>query len=280
MQASLALCLSACRNQTCGQLKVTITALGTEGTPIHQPQPSNTTTYLDSTSSAVATSPSAGRRLRADITSVAAPRHATHHQGGTFVGTDAHQGTESMGLSQSSAEPEGDSYSQQAETADPDSSPPTAGGDTALRSNPHTDSPGVLLPLGRDNRDSKLQLRTQLEQLSELSHLMSQRMTSGESGRSDVAGEAVLGRGSARHGPEPANPDSSWVAGNEDGCSDGAVLAQRAQHEPEESLRVLTMGEGPLLPAAKATAAAAVIEPSTGTHLFVPCFTVSRVMLF
>lgn len=185
------------------------------------------------------------------------------------MGAGAYQGDWSMGPSQSSAEPGEGRLSQQADTAVPDSSSPTTGGDASLQSNPCTDAPGVLTPLDPASEDPKLQLRTQLQQLSELSHLISQRMTLSESGRSDLAAEAALGRAVARHGPEAAGPSSSCVAVIQDGSLHGVPLAQRTQHDPEQSLRV---GEGLLVPAEVTSEAPAGFEPSTGTHLHDPCF--------
>lgn len=181
-----------------------------------------------------------------------------------------YQGDRSVDQGQSSADPERGRQDEKPETAVPDSTSPTTGEDASLQSQPCTDAPGMLLPQDPDSGDPKLQLRTQLQQLSELSHLMSQRMTLSESGMSDVAAEAARGRAIVSLGPEAADPSSNCVAVDQEKSSDGVFSAQRTLHDPEHSLRV---GEGPLLPAELAKAAAAGSEPSSGIHLRDPWFT-------
>lgn len=169
-----------------------------------------------------------------------------------------------MEWSQNSAEPEGSQ--RQAQTADSDSSQ-NAGSHAALRSYPCTDEPSVLLPLAQNGEDPKLQLRTQMQQLSELSCLLSQRMTADDSGTSDVAAEAALGRAGARRSPEPSDLQSSCVAPNEDDDSpDGVFAAQHAQRDPERSFRDPTQCDRLLLSTGLETEANARFEPSTGIH--------------
>ena len=287
------------RQHTCGQLKVTITSPSAMGAVIARPQPSNTTNYLDSCSSTTAMSPSAGRRVRADISSVAAPKHAAHqgyvlvgtaaHQGDFFVGTDAPQGDvlvgtaahqgdvlvgtaahqrESRSLDQrrGNVEPEEGRACQQARNA---------GmlfelADTGSNAVSYTDAPGRLAPVDQDTGDPSLQLRTQIQQLSDLSNRMSQRMTLSDCHNPDMEQEAARDRAGAVHGPETGNLTSRTVAVIEAGAtcpSDGMQTAQRAQHDAGEPLTV-SQFDGEALLSAEPEQEAATFEPSTGNATY------------
>ena len=252
------------RQQTCGQLKVTITAPGAQDTVVARPQPSNTTNYLDSCSSTTAMSSSAGRRLRADISSVAAPSHAAP-QGDAFSGTAAHQrNSRSLGQSCSNVEPEQATAGEQAKNAGitPDSA------DTGSNHDSYTEAPDTLAPADRDSGDPKLQLRTQIQQLSELSHLMSQRMTLSDGHNPDMGPEAARARADAVHCPETAKSSSSTVAVTEAGVtcpSHGVYTAQHAQHDRPEPLgNSICVGEALLSSAEPAQEAATTFQSSTG----------------
>ena len=265
------------RQQTCGQLKVTITSPGAQGTAVGRPQPSNTTNYLDSCSSTTAVSPSAGRRLRADISSVAAPKHAAH-QGDAFMGTAAYhsdplmgtaayQRDRSLGQSGSSAEPEQGRAAQQAQSAGTKCDSADAGSNAETQADLNTDAPGMPAPVDKDSGDPKLQLRTQTQQLSELSHLMSQHMTLTDCHNPDMGPEAARDRADAVHSPKAANINPSSVAVIEAGAtcaSQGVHTAQRAQHDPEEPHGDPNFGGEALLSAEPAQEAATAYDPSTG----------------
>lgn len=233
----------------------------------------------------MAPSPSAGRRLRADISSIAAPKHAAH-QGGPSLGTAAHpddplMGTtphqdhplmgspedhraRSVGQHRSSAEPEPSRASQQTQVAgklDNDSKEKSR---VDLCSN----ELGMPAPVDKADADPKLQLKSQMRQLSELSHLMSQRVTLSDCLMPDDGPEAARGRAGAVHGPVAADSGPSSGAAFQDGAmgpSQHVHTAQRTQHDPQEFLGDPTAGGGPLLSAEAPQEAAAAFEPSTGT---------------
>ena len=232
------------RQHTCGQLKVTIIAPGAQGTNVARHQPSNTTNYLDSCSSTIAVSPSAGRRLRANISSIAAPNQTAHQRD-----------SRSLGQSRSNAEPEQGRAGQQAKNAGTmlDSA------DTGSSADSFADAPGLLAPVDRDCGDPKLQLRTQMQQLSELSHLMSQSMTLRECINPDMGPEAAKGRADAVHSPVPANLGHSSAAVSEAGVGSPSHDVHTAQRDPGEPLGDPTVGEE------AAHEAAATFAPRTGS---------------
>lgn len=260
------------RQQTCGQLKVTITAPGAQGTIVAKPQPSNTTNHLDSCSSTTAMSPSVGKRLRADISSIAAPNQAanhsdafmgtTVHQGDASMGTTAHQrDSRSLGQSRSHIEPEQGRAGWQARN--PGTTLDSV--DTGSNADSYADAPGLLAPVDRDSGDPKLQLRTQMQQLSELSHLMSQRMSLSDSGchDPDMRPEAARDRADAVHSPVPANLGQGSIAVSEAGVTCPLHHVHTAQRDPGEPLGDPTVGEE------AAQEAAATLEPSTGNAYIV-----------
>ena len=276
------------RGQICGQLKITIRAPVAEHTLVGRRQPSNTTSYMDSCSSTMAPSHSAGRRLRADISSIAAPKHAAH-QGGPSMGTAAHQDipqmgttphqdpplmgspvghrTRSEGQHRSSAEPELGGASQQTQVAGKLDSADNASNSEAWV-DACTDALSMPAPFNKANGDPKLQLRTQVQQLSELSHLMSQRLILSDCLAPDDGPEAARGRAGAVHGPMAADsgPSSGAALGEKAmGPSQCVHIAQRTQRDSEEFFGDLTAGGVPQLPAEPAEEAAAACEPSTGT---------------
>ena len=182
------------------------------------------------------------------------------HQGGLSMATAAYQTDRPMAHNRSSAEPS--RHRQQAQTAGTDSSPSTGGG-AAAQSYPYTDAPGMLAPVHQDNGDPRLQLRTQIQQLSELSDLMSQRMTLDHV--SDVGPETARARADAVHSPEAADlgPSSAAVikAGGTAFANGLHSTAQHTQqHDPEESLGDPMVGGG------LTQEAAATCDPSTGTN--------------
>lgn len=275
------------RGQTCGQLKVTIRAPGAEEPLVGRPQPSNTTSYLDSCSSAMPPSPSAGRRLRADISSIAAPKHAAHH-GGPSMGTAAHQdnalmGTtahqdhplmgspvhqraRSVGQHRSNAELKPGRASQQTQAAGKLDSADTDSHSEAWV-DPCTDALGMPAPVHQTGGDPKLQLGTQMQQLRELSHLLSQRLALSDCLATNVGPEAAKGRAGTLHGPMAAASGPSSGAVLQDGAmgsSQGVHIAQRTQRDSEEMLGNPTPAGDPLSSAEAPQEAAAAFEPSTG----------------
>ncbi|KAL0042381.1 hypothetical protein WJX77_010775 [Trebouxia sp. C0004] len=124
------------RGNTCGQLKISVTAPGQGPQLVHAHNPGNTTCYLDSASSHLPSSPVARLgRLRADITSVAAPVRAALALSESIVGSS----WQSL---------EGFTGAEGAE--------------------------GIPGPL--QDVDPRAVLRTQMQQLNQLSQMMSQRL--------------------------------------------------------------------------------------------------------
>ena len=252
------------RQQTCGQLKVTITSPGAMGAVIARPQPSNTTIYLDSCASTTAMSPSAGRRVRADISSIAAPKHAAH-QGDVLVGTAAHhdqRDSRPLDQSRGNVEPEEGRAGQQAGNAGTTFDLADTGSNAVC----YTDAPGMLAPADQDTGDPSLQLKTQMQQLSALSRRMSQRMTLSDCHNPDMGQEAARDRADAVHGPETGNLTSRTAVVIEAGATcppDGMHTAQHAQRDAGKPLGGSHFG-GEALLSAEGAQEAATFEHSTG----------------
>lgn len=191
----------------------------------------------------------------------------TADQDPPLMGSRVGHRTRSEGQHRSSVEPEPGRASQQTQvTGKLDS----AGTDShsEARVDPCTDALGMPAPVYQSDGDPQLQLRTQMQQLSELSHLMSQGLALSECLTSNVGPEAARGRAGVVHGPMAADPCPSSVTtlGRKAmGPSQGVHTAQRTQRDSEDFIGDPNAGGATQPPAEPAEEAAAAFEPSTGT---------------
>lgn len=149
--------LPFCRVNNCGQLKVTASVPGHSSQLAHTHKPGNTLCYLDSSTSLLPSSPAAhSGRLKADINTVAAPGRAASLAG---------QSEGKSGPVRSS--PEDTAGSQ------PDALEAQAA-DGQMMATEGVVYEGTQGPV--EDADPRLVLRSQMQQLSELSHLLSQRL--------------------------------------------------------------------------------------------------------
>ena len=232
--------LSVCaRSETCGQLKVSLTAPGFEARPAHSHQPGNTTSYLDSASSPSAHSPAHSTRLRAAITTVPAPRKPGYKDASPVAHQAGPSKTPVALQADSCLEVPFDPLSRHSEGAKPvqdgavwphvahnTCSPKTA--DVRAQTHDSTDELGVHEPV--DGQASKLLLRTQMQQLSELSQLLSQGLTVRDSQMPDAGAEACKGKAEASTSPEDAEAMSSSTPLPE---AEQALMSHHAKPETE-----------------------------------------------
>ena len=241
-----------CRGEACGQLKVSVTAPGqTPSGPVLMPQPANTTAYQDSASQSTAvtnqqvpvavlvTNSSADRRLRADITSVAAPVRPIHP-------------LQSIPLSSVPALPQLSPATESAtvETELPPHQAAIVDHVSLERQRVIADPPQThthaTTAVSSDVRDPRQQLKTQMQQLDELSQLMSQRLSLGDADQSKPREEALQRRADAVSSPQNTALSSDGNSSDHNAASESssfACAAQRAQHDgdPQQAQHDLPM---------------------------------------
>lgn len=205
----------ACRGEACGQLKVTMTAPGHDPNAAPACYPSNSSCYLDSASCpSVSSSSAQHRRLPADITSVAAPGRlalpAQHPEGRVWNDADSSKGNDG-------------SVSQGPETTD-----------------------GLSLELDSSagdaqecvgNADPRLALRSQMQQLSKLSQLMSNRLHMGEV--QHPAAQELPHKGRASAGCMSEVLDSNQLL-----LSSGDITTAVARHREDEATQAASVLDG------------------------------------
>ena len=148
-----------CRDKACGQLKVSASAPGHSSQLAHTHKPGNTISYLDSSTSLLPGSPVAqSGRLRADINTVAAPGRAASLTG---------RSEGKRGPTQSSTE---DSASRQSDA------PEAQAADGQIVATEGVVDGAEGAQVAAEDADPRVVLRSQMQQLSELSHLLSQRL--------------------------------------------------------------------------------------------------------
>lgn len=198
---------------------MSVTAAGRTASPTVRPFPGNLP-QLECSSSRTPNSPAATIRHRADITSVAAPGKSAN-QACPTTGTGSFQAGPSRGVAaHQEYNPSGQQWkghqaskgrvsSPQGQTADP--LPSADAVQVAdLQTNIYTDTPGRHSSLiGRNEEDPRLQLSTQMQQLNELSHLMSQRLTLDDGQASNYEAAAAQQRPGATSNPEGLGPDAN-----------------------------------------------------------------------
>lgn len=145
------------RDKDCGQLKVSASAPGYSSQLAHTHKPGNTICYLDSSTSLLSGSPVAhSGRLKADINTVAAPGRAALLTG------------QSEGKN-------GPVRSSPQDTAgSPLDAPGAQAADGQMKATEGVVNEGPQGPV--EDADPRVVLRSQMQQLSELSHLLSERL--------------------------------------------------------------------------------------------------------
>ena len=234
------------RGETCGQLKVSVTAAGRSAGPTDKPFLSSLTPDLESSSSHTPNNPAANRRLRADVISVAAPGKSANQaapmlstdpfQSGPLIAVAPYQEDKSLGHERGGNQSsQGRVSSQQAQTAESFSSA-DAGQEAEPQTHTYTEAPGMHAPLSAwDAEDPRLQLRTQMQQLNELSHLMSHRLALDDHQASGSKAEAVKHRVDATSHPEGVAADASSQAAYEARAIDHSSSVRSKQHAQHDA---------------------------------------------
>ena len=208
----------ACRGESCGQLKVTMTAPG------HDPNAAPacySSCYLDSASCpSVSSSSAQHRRLPADITSVAAPGRlaltAQHPEGRVRNNASSSKGNDG-------------SVSQGPETTHAD----------ILSLELDSSAGDAQECVG--NADPRVALRSQMQQLSKLSQLMSERLHMGEV--QHPAAQEMPHKGRASAGCMSEVVDSNQVR-----PSSGDITTAVGRHREDEATQAASvLGGGPEL---------------------------------
>ena len=206
----------ACRGEACGQLKVTMTAPGHDPNAAPACYPSNSSCYLDSASCpSVSSSSAQHRRLPADITSVAAPGRlalpAQHPEG--RVRNNAILSTGNDGSISQGPEAYADGLSLELDSS---------AGDVQER-------------VG--NADPRLALSSQMQQLSKLSQLMSERLHMGEVQHPAAQEMPHKGRASAGCMSEVVNS-------NQVRPSSGDITTAVGRHREDEATQAASVLDG------------------------------------
>ena len=200
-------------------MKVSVTAPEQGPQPVHAHHPGNTTCYLHSASSHVPGSPAARLgRLRADITSVVAPGRAAF----CVAQSDGKVGSVRQSL-------EGFTGSQ--------CNMPEATAADGLRGPGAEGTPGPLQDV-----DPRAVLRTQMQQLSELSQMLSQQLhvSHDKSAAADDADDQSADEPAtaSMHTQLVSSEDHSWSHDRDadpQSASDAATHTDNAEHEEQPS---------------------------------------------
>lgn len=214
---------------------MSVTAPGQGPQPVHAHHPGNTTCYLDSASSHVPKSPAAGLgRLRADITSVAAPGRAAF----CVAQSEGKVGSVRQSLEGS---PGSQCNMPEATAADGLGDPGADGlGDPGADGLEDPGAEGTSGPL--QDVDPRAVLRTQMQQLSELSQLLSQQLhvSHDQSAAADNADDqwADEPAKASMHTQLVSSDDQSWSRNRDadpQSASDAATHTDNAEQEEQPS---------------------------------------------